>query len=332
MHEVSSPRDPAVRTQGVALFAPAASRVFAGNVAAALGIPVSAHEECVFDAGERMLRPLESVRGRSVYVIQSLFSDMGGSANDRLCALLFLIGALKDAGARRVTACVPYLAYARQDRHTLARDPVTTRYVAQLFEAVGVDRVLALEVHDPAAFDNAFRCETLRLDAAAAFVRHFAMASAGHEYTVATPDIGGAKRARHFQELLQAALGRAVNFAFMDKNRSRGLVSGSLFAGDVAGRRVIILDDLISSGTTVMRAIEACRRSGAVRVDVAATHAAFSAAAIRLFGSEKPDSIIVTDSVTLGDDFTAYLTQGLTVLTVAPSFAAAIGRLEQGCS
>jgi ribose-phosphate pyrophosphokinase len=110
------------------------------------------------------------------------------------------------------------------------------------------------------------------------------------------------------------------------------LVSGSLFAGDVAGRRVIILDDLISSGTTVMRAIEACRRSGAVRVDVAATHAAFSAAAIRLFGSEKPDSIIVTDSVTLGDDFTAYLTQGLTVLTVAPSFAAAIGRLEQGCS
>jgi ribose-phosphate pyrophosphokinase len=172
----------------------------------------------------------------------------------------------------------------------------------------------------------------LRLDAAALFVRHFAVDSAGHDYTVATPDIGGAKRARHFQQLLQAALGRTVNFAFMDKTRSRSAVSGSPFTGDVAGRRVIILDDLISSGTTVMRAVEACRRSGAVRVEVAATHASFSAAAIRLFGADKPDSIVVTDSVELGEPFSAHLTEGLTVLSVAPCFAEAIRRLEQGCS
>ena len=315
----------------VALFAPAASTGFAQRVAAALGIPVSAHEECVFDGGERMLRPIESVQGRSVYLLHSLFGDTHGSANDRLCALLFLIGALKDAGAERVTACVPYLAYARQDRHTQSRDPVTSRYVAQVLEAVGVDRVLALEVHNPAAFDNAFRCATIRLDAAALFVRHFAADAAGHDYAVATPDIGGAKRARYFQEMLQAALGRAVNFAFMDKVRSHGTISGSLFAGDVAGRRVIILDDLISSGTTVLRAVQACRRSGAVRVDVAATHASFSAAAIQLFGADRPDSIVVTDSVELGREFSAYLTAGLTVLTVAPTFAAAIRGLEPGC-
>jgi ribose-phosphate pyrophosphokinase len=312
----------------VALFAPAASAAFAAKVAAALGIRVGAHEECVFDLGERLLRPLDSVQGRSVYVVQSLFSDTQGSANDRLCALLFMIGALKDAGAKRVTACVPYLAYARQDRHSVARDPVTTRYVAQLFEAVGVDRVIALDVHNPAAFDNAFRCETLNLTAAALFIRHFAVDCAGSECAVATPDIGGAKRARLFQELLQAALGRPVNFALMDKTRNRGTVSGTLFAGDVAGRRVIIVDDLISSGTTVMRAVDACRRSGAVRIDVAATHASFSAAAIRMFGADKPDSVVVTDSLTLGADFPAHVAAGLTVLPAAPSFAAAIRGLE----
>jgi ribose-phosphate pyrophosphokinase len=321
-----------VLPESVCLFAPAATAALGANVAAALGISLSVHEECVFDRGERMLRPQGSVRGRSVYVIQSLWSDPLGSANDRLCALLFLSGALKDAGAKRVTACVPYLAYARQDRHSLAGDPVTTRYVARLFEACEVDRVVALEVHNPVAFDNAFRCETVRVDAAAMFVGHFAADAAGHDYAVATPDIGGAKRARHFQELLQTAIGRAVTFGFMDKTRSRDGVSGSLFAGDVAGRRVIIVDDLISSGTTVMRAVDACRRAGAARVEVAATHASFAAEARRLFEAGQPDAVVVTDSVALREDFSGFLSHGLTVLAVAPSFAAAIRRLESGCS
>ncbi len=316
----------------ISLFAPAASAAFGASVGAALAIPLSPHEERVFDGGERIMRPLESVRGRSVYVIQSLFGDALGSANDRLCALLFLIGALKDAGAKLVTAGLPYLAYARQDRHTEARDPVTTRYIAQLFEAVGVDRVLGLEVHNPAAFDNAFRCETVRLDATALFVRHFAADSAGHDYAVATPDFGGGKRARYFQELFQTAIGQPVNFALMDKQRRHGVVSGSIFAGDVAGRRVIIVDDLISSGTTVMRAVDAFRRSGAVRVDVAATHASFAAEACRIFDSGKPDSVIVTDSVSLDDGFSTHLGGPLTVLSAAPIFAEAIRRLEPGYS
>ncbi len=257
----------------------------------------------------------------------SLFGDSHGSANNRLCQTLFFIGALKDAGARQVTACVPYLAYARQDRRSEARDPVTTRYVARLFEAVGVDRIIALDVHNLAAFDNAFGCETVHLEAAAAFVQHFAAKSADREYAVASPDIGGAKRARHVQELLQAAIGRTVNFTLMDKKRSQGVVSGSIFAGDVAERCVIILDDLISSGTTVLRAVEACREAGAIRVDVAATHASFAPEAHRLFDSNlKPDSLVVTDSVTLGEGFSAYLNGSLTVLGVAPVFAEAIRR------
>jgi ribose-phosphate pyrophosphokinase len=319
---------PLLPRESIAIFAPAASAAFGVKVVAALGIPLGAHEELEFAGRESLMRPLESVRGRSVYVVQSLFGDALGSANDRLCQLLFFIGALKDAGAGCVTACVPYLAYARQDRHTETRDPVTTRYIAQLFEAVGVERVLALEVHNLAAFDNAFRCETVHLETAALFATHFAAVSAGHEYAVVSPDIGGVKRARHFQELLQSVTGRTVNFAIMDKKRSQGIVSGTLFAGDVAGRCVIVFDDLISSGTTMLRAVEACRRAGAIRIEVAAAHAAFAAEALRLFDSNKPDSMVVTDSVSLSTGFSAHLNESLTVLDAAPVFAEAIRRLE----
>jgi ribose-phosphate pyrophosphokinase len=323
---------PELSRESVSVFAPAATAELGARIAAALGLPIGIHEETTYTGGERKLRPLESVRGRSVYVVQSMFGDAHGSANDRLCSLLFFIGALKDSGARRVSACVPYLAYARQERRAAARDPVTTRYIAQLFEAVGVDQVIALEVHDRAAFDNAFRCAAAHLQAATLFVRHFCADAAGHEFAVATPDIGGSKRARHVQELLQTAIGRTVNFAIVDKMRSKGIVSGDLFAGDVTGRRVIIVDDLISSGTTVLHAIDACRRAGAARVEVAATHASFAPAALRIFESGKPDSVVVTDSVPLSGGFLAYLNKSLTALSIASTFAEAIRRLEQGGS
>jgi ribose-phosphate pyrophosphokinase len=314
----------------ISVFAPSASGVFGALVADALGIALSRHEECGFGGGEYKIRSLEGVRGRSVYVIQGLFGDSLGSANDRLCNLVFFAGALKDAGAARVTVCLPYLAYARQDRRTEANDPVITRYIAQMIESVRTDRVIALDVHSPVAFDNAFRCEAIHLEAATLFARHFARTSAGRELAVLSPDIGGAKRARRFRELLQFAVGRPVTFAFMDKGRSHGVVSGDTFAGDVSGRQVIILDDLISSGTTVLRAISASRRAGAVRVDVAATHASFAQEALGLFDSSKPDSIVITDSVPLEESFATHRGGLLTVLSVAPLFAEAIRRLEAG--
>jgi ribose-phosphate pyrophosphokinase len=319
-------------SNSVAVFAPTATGVLGANVAAALDISLSPQEEQEFTGREYKARPLHSVRDRSVYVVQSLFGDSRGSANDRLCQLLFLIGALKDAGAARVTALVPYLAYARQDRRAEARDPITVRYIAQLFEALGAARVVALEVHNVAAFDNAFRCNSVHLEATALFVQHFAAQSAGHEFAVVSPDIGGVKRARHFQQGLEEALGRTVNFALMDKKRSRGVVSGNLFAGDVAGRCAIVLDDLISSGTTAARAIAACRRAGAARVEFAATHASFAPEARRLFDQDPPDRVLVTDSIDLGEGFQPYLQGPLAVLSVAPLFAEAIRRLENGGS
>lgn len=314
------------------LFAPAASAALAERVAADLGVRLAASEEREFSGGEHKMRALASVRGRSVYVLQTLFGDERGSANDRLCRLLFFIGALKDAGARRVTACVPYLAYARKDRRTKARDPVTTRYVAALFEAVGTDAVMVLDVHNLAAFDNAFRCESIHLEAAAIFLEYFARDRDAPPRVIVSPDIGGIKRARHFQEGLERSVGRPVELAFMDKKRSEDVVSGDTLVGEVAGKSVILLDDLISSGTTILRAVDACRRAGAVRVEVAATHASFADGAHRLFESAGPDAVIVTDSVALGARFVPYLDGRLRVLSIAPLFAEAIRRSERGGS
>ncbi|HTV95559.1 MAG TPA: ribose-phosphate diphosphokinase [Steroidobacteraceae bacterium] len=314
----------------VSIFAPAGSAAFGSQVASHLGVTLCVPEEREFDGGEHKIRSLQSVRGRSVYIIQCLHGDALGSANDRLCRLLFFVGALKDAGARSVSLCLPYLAYARKDQRTKARDPTITRYVAQMVEAVGADRVMILEAHNRAAIDNAYRIETLHLEATAAFVGHFAQVSA--DRIVASPDIGGVKRARHFKEYLEAADGRAVDLGFMDKKRSGGTLSGDTFVGEVRGRQVILIDDLISSGNTIRRAVTACREAGAARIDVAVTHGVFDSPAHQLFAPGGPDSILITDSVPLAPGFSGYLSRSLRVVSVAPLFAEAIRRLELGGS
>ena len=175
-----------------------------------LGIALADHEEREFEDGEHKSRPLTNVRGRDVYVLQSLYGDAKQSVNDKLCRLLFFIGALKDASAARVTAVVPYLGYARKDRRSKARDPVTTRYVAMLFEAVGTDCVLTLDVHNLAAYQNAFRCRTEHLEANPLFIAHLLPLLRDAQVSVVSPDAGGIKRADAFRQRLSAALKRPV--------------------------------------------------------------------------------------------------------------------------
>lgn len=323
-----------MRDMPVSLFALNPCSSFGQQVADHLQIPLRAHEEREFDYGEHKIRSLESVRNRSVYVLHTLCGDHAQSANDRLCRLLFFIAALKDAGAASVTACLTYLAYARKDRRTKSRDPVTNRYVAMLFEAMGMDRVMALEVHNAAAFDNAFRCEAAHLTAAKLFAEHFStqLPADRCDCSVVSPDVGGIKRAQQLRDLLHKIQPGEVTTAFMDKQRSADVISGEALVGDVEGRQVLIYDDLISSGTTVVRAVHACRRAGAKTVHVAATHAVFSEAARQLFESGIADSVIVTDSVPLHPAFHVYRTRGLTVLGTASLFAEAIHRMETGGS
>jgi ribose-phosphate pyrophosphokinase len=245
--------------------------------------------------------------------------------------LLLFIGTLKDAGAKRVTACVPYLPYARKDRRTKPNDPISTRYVAAMFESVGADRVVVLDVHNLAAFENAFRIPSIPLDTAAMFAQHFANQPGSSEWVVASPDIGGVKRAQRLRDVLAAQLNRGVGSAFMDKQRSAGVVSGETWVGDVTGKRVLMIDDMISSGTTMRRAVAACRKAGATQVHLAATHAVLQPLAQQLFASTdgtQPDGVVVTNSVALHGDFQRFVGKGLTVLDIAPLYATTIARLH----
>jgi ribose-phosphate pyrophosphokinase len=309
------------------LFAPQHSAAFAQAVAEQLGTSLSPAEEREFDGGEHKMRPLVDVQGQSVCVVQSSFGEAGASANDKLCRLLFFIATLKDAGAREVIAAVPYLAYARKDRRTQPRDPVTTRYLAALFEAVGLDAILSLDVHNEAAFDNAFRCRSVRLEAAEIFAADLARTSKDRRLVVASPDIGGIKRAQRFAETLAKRLEREIAVAFVEKRREHGIVSGEMLVGTVEGSEVIFYDDMIVSGTTIARAARSARQAGATRIHVVATHAAFAPSALQLFQGNEIDSVLVSDSIPLSPEFATYTSKGLRICSVAPLFARTLREL-----
>jgi len=317
-------------TSAPLLFAPAASRPFGERVAAAAGCELAPMEEREFEGGEHKTRPLVSVRGRDVFVMQSLSGDAAGSANDRLCRLLFFIAGLKDSGASRVTACLPFLCYARKDRRTKERDPVTLRYVAQLLEAMGTDHVMVLDAHNLAAFENAFRCPVDHLDAAPLQARQLAKDLAPGPVTVVSPDFGGAKRAQRLQDLLAVYSGRDVGFALHEKRRSSGVVSGDLLIGPVQGAHVIVVDDLISAGSTILRAVQACRAAGAVRVDACATHGVFEPEARRLLGPDGPDRLWITDSILPTRIAPAAGERAPVVLAASALFGEAIRRIVAG--
>lgn len=314
------------------LFALDASRPFGERVATALGVALTRHEEREFEDGEHKARPLENVRGRDVYVIHSLYGEPGVSANDKLVRLLFFIGALKDASAARVTAVCPYLAYSRKDRRSKPRDPVSSRYVAQLFEAVGADRMMTLDVHNLAAYQNAFRIPAEHLEARGLFVEWFATNLPQDDIVVVSPDAGGVKRAEAFRESLGRALGRPVASAFMEKHRSEGVVSGEAVVGEIENRTAIIVDDLISSGTTLARAAAACKRLGAAKVFAAASHGAFNGAAAEVLADPALDKVLVSDSIPPFRLPPALLGERVAVLDCAPLFAEAIRRLHGGGS
>lgn len=314
------------------LFALDASRDFGQDVGRELGIALSAHEERGFEDGEHKTRPLVNVRGRDVYVVHSLYGDGAQTVNDKLVRLLLFLGALKDASAARITAVVPYLAYARKDRKSKSRDPVATRYVAQLFEAVGTDCVVTLDVHNLAAYQNAFRCRSENLEANPLFVEHFAAKWPDAPITVVSPDAGGIKRAEAFRHRMGAAVSRPIGAAFAEKYRSAGVVSGEAFVGDVEGRVAIIIDDLISGGTTIARAAEACRKHGAQRVVAAASHGVFAAAANATLAASCVEEIVVTNTIPPLRVTDVALRSKLTQVSVAPLFAQAIGRLHTGGS
>lgn len=310
------------------IFALNTSRDFGERICAYLNLSLQSHEEREFEDGEHKARPLVNVRGRDVFVLQSLYGDAQQSVNDKLCRLLFFLGALRDASAARVTAVIPYLCYARKDRKSKPRDPVTTRYVAQLFEAMGVDRVMTMDVHNLAAFQNAFRLPTEHLEAKNLFVEYFAPLVMHDEVVVVSPDVGGVKRAEEFRLALSRKLNREVHNAFLEKYRSAGVVSGDAVIGDVAGKIAIILDDLISSGTTLTRAAVACQARGAKQVYAAASHGVFSNKASEMLAHPALEQIVITDTIPPFRLAPEIVQTKLVLLETAPLLAQAIKRIH----
>lgn len=310
------------------LFALKGSEELGTAIANSMNVALDPLDERDFEDGEHKTRPMIGVRGEDVYVVHGLRGDAKQSANDRLCRLLFFLATCREHGAARLTAVVPYLAYSRKDRQTKTRDPVTTRYVAQLFEAMGTDVVVTLDVHNIAAFQNAFRCRTVHLDTRKLFTPVMRRYAGDAPVTVFSPDGGGVKRAQLLKEAFEDVTGGTAGFGFMEKRRSAGVVSGSLFAGDVGGSVVFIVDDMISTGGTMLRAAQACHARGAKQVYVVAAHGLFNDGVDALLESEAIDRTIVTDSVApfrLGAD---QLAAHVDVVSVAPLLGETIMRLH----
>jgi ribose-phosphate pyrophosphokinase len=246
--------------------------------------------------------------------------------------VLLFVGALKDASAARVTVVAPYLAYSRKDQKSKPRDPVTTRYIASFFEAAGADCMVTMDVHNLAAYQNAWRCRTEHLEAAPLFVRHVLPQLGDADVVVVSPDAGGIKRADAFRQRLALALGRPLDMAFAEKYRSGGEIRGEALVGDVAGKVAIVVDDLISAGNTIARAAQACRDRGAVRVIACASHGVFAPDANAVLAAAAVDEIVVTDSISPLRITDAGVVARIRQVATAPLFADAIRRLHAGDS
>jgi ribose-phosphate pyrophosphokinase len=319
------------------LFALNGSREFGEKVANSLGIPLSKHKERCFDDGECYVASEENVRNADVYVIQSIYSDDQESVNDKLVKLLTFIGSLHDASARSVTAVMPYTPYARQDRKTASRAPITTKYLSWIFEAVSTQRILTIDAHNPGAFQNAFDEHFDNLEANglfAKFANNQLRSKFSNDLVVMSPDEGGLKRARKFRTHLEKLLGEKVGLCVMDKTHDGDEIKGhGLLELDnkVAGRRVLIVDDMISSGKTILECIETVKNYGAACVEaVFATHALFVGKANQYLDSDFLHNIVVTDTIKPFRITNDNVLEKITVVTTHDLFAEAIRRTQIG--
>lgn len=291
------------------LFGLSASTEYARQVAGHLGVELVPHYETTFEDGECYVKSCDgtvgNVRGHNVFVISSLYSDERDSVNDKFMKLAIFCGSLRQASAHSITAVIPHWAYARQDQKDKSRAPVTTKICAKMLEAVGVDRFLFMDVHNLAAVQNAFAMTT-NIDNLECKNLHAAwcakeLRGMHRKLAVLSPDAGGLKRANKFRATLAHLLGVSeyeIELAVLDKIRDphTGKIDGGRIIGDVKDRLVIALDDMISTGGTIVRGCEAVERHGGEVFAICATHGLFAGEANE--NLEKIDArIVVADTV-----------------------------------
>lgn len=234
------------------LFGLNATKGFAKDVADHLDIGLSKHTEYYFSDREPYIKSDVNVRNCDVYIIQSLYDNDEESVCEKFMKLLFFIGSLRDASARRITAVIPYLSYARQDRKTESRAPITTRYVAQFLESAGADRLLTMDVHNLSAFQNSFRIPVDNLEAKNLLVNYIIDDVENPEsICFLATDSGGMGRTKRCRDALQKKLNIEVGLAYLDKTHAGKNIKGHDIIGDISGKLVIAIDDMISSGKTL---------------------------------------------------------------------------------
>ena len=252
-------------TKELKLFSGNAHRALATEIGAYLKLPLGDADVTRFSDGEVFVQINENVRGSDVFVVQPTCPPV----NDTLMELLIMIDAFKRASAGRITAVLPYYGYARQDRKVQGRVPITAKLVADLLTAAGVDRVLALDLH-AGQIQGFFNIPVDHLFAGPPVIVEYLTKKDLRDPVVVAPDAGGVERARAIAKRLNAGL------AIIDKRRDRPNVALMMhLIGDVSGRDCIIIDDMIATGGTMLRAAEACRKRGARSVRAIATHGLF---------------------------------------------------------
>lgn len=292
------------------------NRHLADNVATALNIKLTNATIKKFNDHEVFAEIHENVRGEDVFVIQSTSFP----ANDHLMELLIVLDALKRSSAKRVTAVMPYFGYARQDRKSGPRTPISSKLVANLITTAGADRILTLDLH-AGQIQGFFDIPVDNLYAAPLFAKDIKVLYEGFDPIIVSPDVGGVVRARAIATRLNCDL------AIIDKRREKAGVSEVMnVIGDVRGRQCILIDDIVDSGGTLINAANALLENGAINVTSYCTHGVFSNNAPKKIANSPFSMMTITDSIQATD--AVIQCPNIRELSISTLFAEAINRIH----
>jgi ribose-phosphate pyrophosphokinase len=293
------------------------NRPLAEAISAYLAAPLTNASVRRFSDMEIFVEIHENIRGEDVFVIQ----PTSYPANDNLMELLVTLDALRRASARRTTAVIPYYGYARQDRKSGGRTPISAKLVANMVAAAGADRVLTVDLHAE-QIQGFFDIPTDNLYAAPVFVKDIKERFNGEDLVIVSPDVGGVLRARAVARRLNADL------AIVDKRRERAGVSEVMnIIGDINGRRCILVDDIVDSAGTLCNAAVALMERGAKSVAAYVSHGVFSGGAVARVAASPMDLMVTTDSISATE--AVRLAKNIRQLTIAPLLAEAIRRISE---
>lgn len=264
----------------------------AKKIAERVGVPLSKSSVERFSDGEIQINIEDSVRGKDVYLVQSTSEPV----NDNLMELLIMIDAVHRASASSINIVMPYYGYARQDRKTRAREPITAKLVADMLQVSGADRVLSLDLHAP-QIQGFFDIPVDNLMGAPLLADYFLRNKLQEDAVVVSPDHGGVTRARKLAEFL------GTGIAIVDKRRPKANVAEVMnIIGNVKGKRAIIIDDMIDTAGTITLAAQALIDAGATEVYASATHAVLSGPAVQRLNDSVIKKLVLTDSINQPED------------------------------